>query len=182
MSGSYSLFYDLDKLDQIAVNLFYGWGYNFYKLENQLRADDLMVRSRASWLLSLSRGLLEIQQRDYRKKHIPTPSRENPTPPSEAVEAVETLCELSDGIGQLEGRIRALPVPENDRMTQRYRQEAETLAHLGEIDCRLVGQAETLRRMLDGKDYTFMLEHADDIRQGYAAMTATIHDRESLLH
>ena len=181
MSGSYSLFYDLDKVDQIAVNLFYGWGYNFYRLENQLRADDLMVRSKASYLLGLCRAVVEIQQRDYRRKFIPTPTRENPLPSPEAMEAVQTLRELSDGIGTLEGVIRSLPVPENDRMTQRYRQEAETLLHLREIDCHLVGQIETLRQMLDGKDYTFLLEHADDIRQGFAVITATIHDRQLML-
>ena len=181
MSGSYSLFYDLDKVDQIAVNLFYGWGYNFYRLENQLRADDLLVRSKASYLLGLSRAVLEIQQRDYRRKHIPTPTRENPLPAPAALEAVETLKELSGEIGRIEGVIRAMPVPENDRMTQRYRQEAETLLRLREIDCHLVGQAETLRQMIDGKDYTFLLEHADDLRQGFAAMTATIQDRQMLL-
>jgi hypothetical protein len=181
MSGSYSLFYDLDKLDQIAVNLFYGWGYNFYRQENQLRADDLLVRSRTSYLLGLSRAVLEIQQRDYRRKFIPTPTRERPTPSPEAMEAVQTLRDLSEGVGKLEGTIRALPVPENDRMTQRYRQEAETLAHLREVDCHLVGQAETLRQMIDGKDYNFLLAHADDIRQGFAAMTATIHDRQLML-
>ena len=181
MSGSYSVFYDVSKLDEIAINLFYGWGYNFYRLENQLRADDLLVRSKASYLLSLSRGVVEIQQRDYRRKHIPTPTREKPTPDPEALEAVETLKELSNAIGSIEGVIRTMPVPENDRMTQRYRQEAETLVRLREIDCHLVGQAETLRQMLDGKDYTFLLEHAADIRQGFAAMTATIQDRQMLL-
>ena len=181
MSGSYSAFYDVSKLDEIAINLFYGWGYNFYRLENQLRADDLMVRSKASYLLGLSRAILEIQQRDYRKKFIPTPTRENPTPTPEAMEAVATLQELSGEIGRIEGVIRGMPVPENDRMTQRYRQEAETLLRLREIDCHLVGQAETLRRMIDGKDYTFLLEHADDVRQGFAAMTASIQDRQMLL-
>ena len=39
-------FYVVDELEKIAVNLFYGWGYNFYRLENQLRADDLTVRAK----------------------------------------------------------------------------------------------------------------------------------------
>jgi hypothetical protein len=40
-------FYDVDELEKTAVNLFYGWGYNFYRLENQLRADDLTVRAKS---------------------------------------------------------------------------------------------------------------------------------------
>jgi len=39
-------FYNLDAVEQIGVNLFYGWGYNFYRLENQLRADDLTIRAK----------------------------------------------------------------------------------------------------------------------------------------
>jgi len=55
-------FYDVDELEKIAVNLFYGWGYNFYRLENQLRADDLTVRAKVGWLLGLSRFHLASQR------------------------------------------------------------------------------------------------------------------------
>ena len=41
-----SSFYDAGTLRQIATNLFHGWGYNFYRAENQLRADDQLVRAR----------------------------------------------------------------------------------------------------------------------------------------
>jgi len=44
-------FYDAGALRQVATNLFCGWGYNFYRLENQLRADDQLVRSKAAGLL-----------------------------------------------------------------------------------------------------------------------------------
>ena len=37
-------FYDTDALTEIAINLFHGWGYNFYRVENQLRADDQLIR------------------------------------------------------------------------------------------------------------------------------------------
>jgi len=40
-----SAFYDQGPLSQIAINLFYGWGYNFYRQENQLRADDQLIRA-----------------------------------------------------------------------------------------------------------------------------------------
>ena len=54
-----SNFDDLDALEKIAVNLFYGWGYNFYRLENQLRADDLTVRAKVGWLLGQARAAVE---------------------------------------------------------------------------------------------------------------------------
>jgi hypothetical protein len=43
----------------LATNLFYGWGYNFYRIENQLRADDQMIRSRTpSWIVRAGVSLL----------------------------------------------------------------------------------------------------------------------------
>ncbi len=47
-------FYDAGALRQVATNLFYGWGYNFYRVENQLRADDQLVRNKAAWLLGIA--------------------------------------------------------------------------------------------------------------------------------
>ena len=32
-----SAFYNVDALEKVAINLFYGWGYNFYRQENQMR-------------------------------------------------------------------------------------------------------------------------------------------------
>jgi hypothetical protein len=52
-------FYDEGVLRQAAINLFHGWGYNFYRAENQLRADDQLVRSKAGWLLGLARASME---------------------------------------------------------------------------------------------------------------------------
>jgi hypothetical protein len=179
MSGS--LFYDVGELDQIAINLFYGWGYNFYRLENQLRADDLMVREKACWLLGVSRAMIEAAQSAYRRKYLPPPSRAKPLPDAGAVASAQSLEALSAGIGQLEGTIRTLPVPENDRMTQRYRQEAETLMKLGACDRRLVGLAETLRQKLDGKDHDWILVNLAAIQEGVSLMTASVRERQSLL-
>ena len=179
MSGS--PFYNVDALEQIAINLFYGWGYNFYRLENQLRADDLMVREKACWLLGLSRSMIEVAQSAYRRKYLPPPSRAKPLPDPDAVAGAQALEALSASIGQLEGTIRTLPAPENDRMTQRYRQEAETLVALGTCDRRLVGLAETLRQTLDGHDHDWILASLASIQDGVALMTAIVRDRQSLL-
>ena len=164
MSGS--AFYDVGKLDQIAINLFYGWGYNFYRLENQLRADDLIVREKACWLLGLSRSMVEAAQSAFRRTHLPPPSRARPLPDPDAVAGAQALEALSASIGQLEGTIRTLPAPENDRMTQRHRQEAQTLVALGACDQRLVGLAETFRQMLDGRDGVWILANLSDIQRG----------------
>lgn len=173
-------FYDTDRLKQVAVNLFHGWGYNFYRLENQLRADDLLVRSHVSMLLAHARKSVETEQGRYRRTFLPLPTRENPLPDPMAVANARTLEELSAGIGQLEGAIRALPAPENDRMTQRYRQEAETLLRLRDCDTHLVGQSETLREMLT-RDYHWMLENAAIVREALALLRRTLEARQLLL-
>jgi len=179
MSGS--LFYDVGKLDQIAINLFYGWGYNFYRLENQLRADDLLIREKACWLLSQSRTMIEAAQSAYRRRYLPLPSRARPLPDPESVAAAQSLEALSTSIGQLEGIIRSLPMPETDRMTQRYRQEAQTLMTLGECDQRLVGLAEILRQTLEGKDHDWILTNLADMQEGIALMMIRVRERQSLL-
>jgi hypothetical protein len=168
-------------MDQIAINLFYGWGYNFYRLENQLRADDLLIREKACWLLGLSRTMIEAVQSSYRRKHLPPPSRAKPLPDPDAVATAQALEAMSAGIGQLEGTIRALPVPENDRMTQRYRQEAQTLMTLGACDQRLVGWAELLRQSLEGRDADWILANLAEIQNAINLMMSQVRERTSLL-
>ena len=175
------LFYDLEEIEQIAVNLFHGWGYNFYRLENQLRADDLMVRSKAGWLLGLARGAVEKAESAYRRAFLPPPTREKPRLDPSALADAQTLERLSQAIGALEGKIRVLPVPENDRMTELYRQEAPTLQRLGEYDRRLVGQAELLRAMLDQKDGAWMAKNAADVEEGLKAIEASLRERQAAL-
>jgi hypothetical protein len=180
MSGS-PFYDDVDKLEQIAINLFYGWGYNFYRLENQLRADDLLFREHACFLLGQSRMMIEAAQSAYRRTYLPPPSRARPLPDPTVVANAQSLEALSASIGELEGTIRALPVPENDRMTQRYRQEADTLMMLGQCDQRLIGFAEILRQTLEGKDHDWMLANIAGIRDGIAQMMTRVRERQALL-
>jgi hypothetical protein len=174
-------FDDLDALERIAVNLFYGWGYNSYRLENQLRADDLTVRAKVGWLLGQARAEVETAESAYRRLHLPPPTRQKPRPDADAVGGAQTLERLSRAIGALEGQIRAQPVPETDRMTQRYRHEAPTLRHLLECDMGLVGRAELLRQMLDKHDGDWMVDNADAILEGVKAIEASVRSRQAAL-
>jgi hypothetical protein len=178
---SSSLFYDLDPLEEIAVNLFHGWGYNFYRLENQLRADDLVIRNQVCSLLGQAHGHVDAAESAYRRAFLPPPSREKPRPDADAMANAQALEKLSHAIGALEGQIRAQPVPENDRMMQRYRQEAATLQKLLECDARLTGQAELLRAMLDGKDGAWMIEKSAEILEGLKAIEASLRNRQAAL-
>jgi hypothetical protein len=174
-------FYALGELEQIAVNLFYGWGYNFYRLENQLRADDLTVRAKVSGLMGAARASVEAAESEFRMANLPPPTREKPRLDPSAIAAAQTLEKLAAAIGALEGQIRAQPAPESDRMGQRYRTEAETLQKLLQSDIALAGRAELLRQMLQGKDGGWLVENAVTVRGGLKAIEAAMSERQAAL-
>jgi hypothetical protein len=174
-------FYDAGVLRQIATNLFYGWGYNFYRKENQLRADDQMVRSKAASLLGEAAGSVSGAESEYRREHLPAPSRAKPFPDAEAVASAQKLERLAKAIAALEAQLQHQPVPENDRMTQRYRQEAPTLEKLVAFDERLVGQCELLRKAVSVQDGLAILKNLTDLEAGLDAIKETLRSRQAVL-
>lgn len=174
-------FYDADALEQVAINLFYGWGYNFYRAENQLRVDDQIVRARVTALLGAARECVAAAESAWRRENLPPPSREAPRPDPKAVAGAQSLERLGDSIGALMGQVAAQPVPEGDRMTQRTRSEGGTLARLIACDKPLVGQAETLRALLDAQPGTWMIENAADLGRALEAMAKALRERQALL-
>jgi hypothetical protein len=176
-----SRFYEVGPIGEIATNLFHGYGYNFYRAENQLRADDQRVRELACSLLGRARGAIVRAESDYRRENIPPPSRANPFPDPAAVAEAQRLERLAHAVGALEGQIRHQPVPENDRMTQRYREELATLERLAEKDALLVGQAELLRLMVDGTSASDILMKRSEIDEGLAAIGQTLRERQAIL-
>jgi len=176
-----SAFYDVGTLEKVAINLFYGWGYNFYRQENQLRADDQVIRSKVGALLGSARKSVETAEHDYRREFLPPPSREKPRPDARAVANAQAIERLSKAIGAIHGIITAQPVPENDRITQRYRQEASTLQQLMASDQKLVGQVELLRSMLDQKNGAWLIENMSALQEGITAISETLRTRQLLL-
>ncbi|HZQ44123.1 MAG TPA: hypothetical protein VFA99_12785 [Acidobacteriaceae bacterium] len=174
-------FYDAGALRQIATNLFYGWGYNFYKKENQLRADDQLVRAKAGLILSNAAASVNAAESEYRREFLPAPSRAKPFPDAAAVSAAQELERLSKDISAIANRLAELPVPESDRMTQRFREEAPTLQALIALDEQLVGQCELLRSTLEKRDGSWMVDQMSEIRGGLEAIDATLMKRQTLL-
>ena len=174
-------FYDAGTLQRIAINLFYGWGYNFYRVENQLRADDQLVRAKAAWLLGSASVSVQEAESAYRRQFLPAPSRSKPFPDPAVVTTAQQLERLAQGIRTIANRLGELPVPENDRMTQRFRKEAPTLAGLISLDEQLVGQCELLRSTLEKRDATWILERSGDLQTGLGAIEATLLRRQMLL-
>jgi len=174
-------FYDAGALRQIATNLFYGWGYNFYKRENQLRADDQLVRAKAGWILGNAAASVDAAESAFRREFLPAPTRAKPFADASAVTTAQELERLAKDIRAVANRLAELPVPENDRMTQRFREEAPTLQGLIALDEQLVGQCELLRSTVDKRDGTWIVERLKEIRGGLEAIDATLVKRQALL-
>jgi hypothetical protein len=174
-------FYDVGPLSQVAINLFYGWGYNFYRLENQLRADDQLVRARASAYLTQARAAVEAAELAYRREHLPPPTRANPAPDPAAVANAQAIERLSRGIGALEAQIRTQPTPENDRMTQRHRQEAQTLQALIACDQTLIGQCDLMSNLVEQACRGELVGEIPRLEEGMAAIAATLRARAAAL-
>lgn len=174
-------FYEAGALGRLATNLFNGWGYNFYRAENQLRADDQMIRARVSDILGVARTTVAAAETAYRREHLPPPSRDKPRPDHAAMLGAQTLEAIGAELGALEGGVRALPVPEADRMTQRFRREAATLARLAECDEAMVGHAEYVRSLLATLSGQAMIAEVNQLRACLAAIRALIEARAALL-
>ncbi len=176
-----SSFYNAEFEEQLAINLFNGWGYNFYRAENQLRADDLMVRARVSEMLGAARAGVNAAEAAWRRSHLPPPSREHPRPDPQALVSAKTIEAVGAAIGALEGQIRALPVPEADRMTQRLRNERQTLEALLRADRTMVALAHGLRSLLENAAADTVLESEQAVHGMLSSIAGALQARRDLL-
>ncbi len=135
---------DAGVVRQTVAMLFYGWGYNWYREENQLHAGDLLIRSKVSDYLQKARDDLAALESAYRARYLPPPSREHPLPDPAAVARTRLLHDAGESVGAVETRVRTAPVPENDKIWQRYRVEKDLLERLTALDTDLVWHAMLL--------------------------------------
>lgn len=129
---------------RIGVMLINGYGYNWYRQENRMRADDLLVRERASGILAGAMSHLRELEGRYRRKFLPPPTREHPDHDPECLAAARNFRAIEERVGEIDTRVRGASVPPNDRVWQRHRDQVETLRRLGECDVLLVGGAKEL--------------------------------------
>ena len=119
-----------------------GYGYNFYDKTNQARSDDQLVRERASYNLAQAVSLLAQLRNDYSMRFVPPLTRANPDPPVEAMAQLRAIEAAQQALSSLESHIRAMPVPSQDRIWWRIRQEQNLLHQLLNFDLALVRGSE----------------------------------------
>jgi len=131
-----------DPVIQQLQLLLTGYGYNFYGTENKIRADDILVRERASYYLAQACDLLATLRGAYQRRFIPPLTRANPDPPQEALAQAREMEEVQQTLSTLETHIRGMTVPAQDRIWWRIRHEQALLAQLLQFDLGLVRTSE----------------------------------------
>ena len=131
-------------LVQQLQTLLAGGGYNFYDTRNRARADDLLVRQRASGFLTDGAQALSALEIAYRRQFIPPATRDIPYPPAETLERLRGIGRLRAQLGDLEARIRGMAVPTQDKVWWRFREEQGLLNALLGFDYALISQAEII--------------------------------------
>jgi hypothetical protein len=132
------------RLYRIGVMLLNGYGYNWYRLDNQMRADDLLVRSRASEHLESAAARLRDLEGRYRRKYLTPPTRKHPDADPQHLAAAQHFRAVADRILEIDTRLRGAAVPPDDKIWVRQRGELETLQRLGKCDVVLVAGAKEL--------------------------------------
>jgi len=138
---------------RLLSNLFYGWGYNFYRREDDLQADDLLIRAKLGQLLCDSRTRLLSVHAAFVRKLLPRDrggARANPA----IVEMERALESAERELQGLETAVLSAAAPEPGRIRRRDRERLATLARLvaldGEALLALVTLRDAIARFEDG--------------------------------
>lgn len=160
-----------------------GYGYNWYRADNQARADDLLVREKAGYFLGQAASRLLEAESAYQRKYLPPGTREQPFPPPDKIAAHRRLRELRQAILSTEAAVRSLPAPASDKVWQRHRLQLTTLNRLTNADIGLVGAAKLLadeveKTTLDQWNGDEIPEKLSDILRQFKAL---VEERRGLL-
>ncbi len=133
----------LQKLDLMLL----GDGFNFYRAENRLRADDLLVRQKACAPLGDAARRIGELAIEFQNNHIPAPTRDQPYPPAELTAILRQLTELRARISGMAARIQGLPAPAQDRIWRRFRNEQGLLEQLLVADADMLENSGHIQRL-----------------------------------
>ncbi len=165
------------------VMLLNGYGYNWYREDNRRRADDLLIRSKASEALGRAAERLRDFESAYRKAHLPDPTREHPYQDPAHLAAARQFHGLLERVRELDTKLRGAAVPPDDKIWARYRNELGTLKTLGACDVVLAGSANDLNRALSAIAPGVALSPADEatLESRLADIARSLAERKQVL-
>ncbi len=129
-------------------HLMLGGGFNYYRIENQLRADDLLVRQRAGASLGLAAAKLGQLAEQFQRTCMPAPTRDCPYPPAEVMEQLNALRRLRQRIITSNSLLQGLSCPAQDKIWRRLRDEQTLLNSLLQADIAMLRQASELEQQV----------------------------------
>lgn len=171
------------RLSRIGVMLLNGYGYNWYRAENRMRADDLLIRSRASEHLGNAVSHLRELEAGYRRKYLPPPTRQHPDPDPQHLASARQFRAVEARLLEVDTRLRGGAVPTDDKIWRRHRREADTLPLLCQCDAILVGAAKELEDFIVGLPAEVGLDTAAErqINEQLGQLTAMLARRNEIL-
>jgi hypothetical protein len=168
---------------QSWVMLLNGYGFNWYRLDNQMRADDLLIRSKASENLAAACTGLRLLEAEFRQLHLPSPSREAPFPDASKLQAAARIRRLQERIAASDTKLRGAAVPVDDKIWARHRDETQMLASLIHFDTILIGTTEAIVKAVAGQnaDSITRPEMTTDLERRIGILEAALVQRADLL-
>lgn len=124
------------------------YGYNLYEKKNRARADDLIVRETAAGALGAAANSLRTLRTEYRRRYLPPPTRDNPTPSRARLDDLAEMARIHEQVADLEVRIRSMAVPVQDRAWEKFRKEHQLLNELLMQDYNLIAPSQSLRELV----------------------------------
>lgn len=157
------------------------YGYNLYDQKNRARADDLLVREKVAEALGQAAMGIRALRTSYHRRFVPPPSRENPSPPPERLAALREMAALQERLADLEIGIRSMPVPTQDRVWERFRNEGMLLNQLLLADYNLITPSVELRDRIQALSPSEWEEAAPNLEGAVDQLTKAVRDRVALL-
>lgn len=156
-------------------------GVDHYTEAGRLRADDLAVRGHAAEMLAHAAQALMAAAAEYRRTHVPPPTREQPFPPPELLEPAVVARRCADRYASVADRVRNATFPPDPKKAWK-KLRGPGAARLLDLDRSLVGQAEYAAAVVNGVVAELLAEvPAREADEALAAVTTTLDERTAFL-
>lgn len=174
---------DLTTLARQLDQLLGTGGFSRYRSQQKVRADDLLVRERATRALSESVGVLTTLHVAFQRAYMPPATRQNPFPPAAEVQRSNAILALRERLVNAGALIRGMPLPGVDRIWQQVRTGGDLLWQLLAFDYQLITTCEQVRDRVAALTSTIWHDTAASVELDalLLGLEGTIRERQRLL-
>jgi hypothetical protein len=135
-----------DPISEQLDLLLQGYGFNYYRIENRPRADDLLVRQKVGTSLGHASARLEQLIQQFQHGCIPAPTRQQPYPSAELMDRLTALRALRQRVMEQNAFLQGMPAPAQDKIWCRLRDEEGLLRSLLHADIAMLQLAADVER------------------------------------